>query len=285
MSNGKNSRQLKYFACYISHKRKVIIGIGILAGLLLGGFRVVRGILLWDTQMEGYLNELAIYEDRCITYQQEVEAYNEIIDELQRENEVDRQELLQAQNARDSLVEPSLPTNRPTIKHSIVRVIEFTLIGVFLGVFSIICVYACIYERKGIMYSIEEFKGITGIYVLGTFDQCKKNKYKQTDIDIYDRIGMHIQSKKDSYSRIIFTGLVNGEVIERIVTEVEQHCNGIEVISENSIPAEIRHMALKGTPEAVILIEKREESLYPDIFQEVERLKVANKIILGAVIL
>lgn len=286
----KDGINLKYFLPFVLYEWKIIIIAGILCGLLSGGLRVLRGVLLWDAQMETYQYYLGIYEEEYKAYEDAVSLYTERISELQQINTKsleDIHQLTDAQNALNSLVAPVLEQEPPTIEHTLIRIVEFMIFGIMIGIAGSSYIYYYKYKRKGVIYSYKEFEKITGIYILGVFGWIKRNTKKELNRNIIERINVHIMSQKADYKKVILMGQAEDHLIQNIVKALEQNLPEIQLflfIGSNEIE-NIEYMKNHNSCDAVVLVEQRAKSLIPDIIQYVELIESIDIPIIGAVVL
>lgn len=285
----KDEINIKFFLPFVLYKWRIIIVTGLLCGFLLGSLRVIRGILLWEDQMENYQSCLELYNEEYETYEKTVNKYTKKINELQQWNHAgidNMQQLMDVQNELDLLAEPVLEQVPPTIEHTIIRVFEFTIIGIVMGIVGAVYIYYCQYKRRGIIYSLEEFEIITDIYILGVFGKSNNNSKAEFDKNIINRINIHILNLKSDYKKILLMGQAEEVLIQKIAKELSQNLTEVHLLAEcNKSDEEAECAENFNICDAIVLVEQRGKSTISEINKEIQLIESVNIPIIGAVII
>ncbi|MBQ9200161.1 MAG: hypothetical protein IJ141_08290 [Lachnospiraceae bacterium] len=196
----------------------------------------------------------------------------------------------------EALVEPSKPdSSRLSRKRLLVKTIIIAFVILIFGIVLMFIIYYYGFTRKGIVYSADEFRRITGVYNLGVFDRRKGRKslidraidkkdkdMANTDSEtVYERINLYLENNKDIKN--IFLLGINCKSLEQIkdmLTEdnKDKSFNAYDDLKDNE--------ALKALFETdgVILVVERERTMLAELLSDKAFIENNGKKIIGNIV-
>ena len=214
-------------------------------------------------------------------------AEKNMLQELKETLEVKQEEL-------DELKEPTQTalTTTGAIKDGI----KWAILGAFAGIFAVAVVACVAFIVSDKVYSGDELKNRFGLKILGSV--AAEKKFSRLDSWLrgkegratansdagYDLIAMNVKNYGGEMKTLLVTGDGNEQLINRLVGVLQPKLPQVKLLCCGSLLQDAK--AVQSLPECdgVLLVEKCGASRYSNIARTVERVKDAQKQLVGCII-
>ena len=263
--------------------------------------------------LEGILSELkdafpvmeeSLGEHQMMVLNQNVASVTdlELLNEQKRNADmlVTLQKTLQErETALEELKEPLMPaalSNMALLKSGV----KYGILGGVLGAFMAVFMICVVFLMSDKLNSEKELKNRFGLKVLGVFAQ-KRKKRAFSGIDnwldrlegksgmaeerVYEVLSVNVENYKEGSSKLMLTGTVNDELLQDIAKKLSPLLKGTILSVASNMNESAATLKLLPECDAVILVEERGNSKFPEIEQELEVIRNLKKNVIGCIVL
>lgn len=200
--------------------------------------------------------------------------------------------LTTAQTGLAGVVPPSVQTG--SVKSVVKKAVIFAVLGAIVGAFLTVCVLWVVHITSDKVYAAKNLYNRTGIKVIGTLGNEKKNPVDRFVYRLEGRnqetlqtspVAVDIRCRAKAVKHLLITG--SGAIADReaLVKHLAQTMPGITVEDKGSILREAQALEALAACDAVVLVEAVGVSGYGDIEKQATMIEDYGTELLGCVLL
>ena len=195
------------------------------------------------------------------------------------------------------------PTNTLTSKRSVLAgAIKYAVLGGVLGAFMMVFFICVAFLMSDSLVSDKELKRRYNIMVLGTFKKQEKkkafsfvdrildnmegvSKREMEDSRTFEVIAANTLNYVDGIKNILLIGTVDNTDLLHIQSEIVSLLPGVTLTVGGNVCKDAQTIKTLASSDAVIIVEKRNQSSFGSIEQELDLVSSLNKKIIGSIVL
>ena len=172
--------------------------------------------------------------------------------------------------------------------------VKYGLIGLILGVFVLVAIYACIYLFSGLLATESELKDVFGCFPLGTFaPKYKKQGFldkwlyklagveRRSDDVIANRIAQNITSLAKEGQTILLTGTVSDEMLADTLSILKDKVSNVNLTVSGCFTEDASAIGMIMQADSVIVVESRRVSKFAQVQKLLETIVNMDKPLMG----